>query len=292
MGDPILENAALDLLTALHLRFNNLPSSVAAVRRRDAVVAWMPMAPRAGFEHSDHLQYGSEVLLAAGDLAGAAEYADRLARLPFHRDEEFLGLARRLKVNAIAGRFDDVLRDASRFRSSWDRDGHPIVPNLASCAHCVAMVYGILGDDTRRTEWVKVTDDLIGDQLSITRFAWESTFDAFVELHRGNVETALGRLAVDIDDESTWWHAGQTMYRPWYAAVWAESAVLGRRNDAADRIERARRATGGNPITAAMVERAAAIAARDHRGVVELIETFAALGCRYQAERTCVLAGL
>ena len=92
--------------------------------------------PRNGFEHSDHCLYGSEVLLAAGDLRGAAEYAERLARLPFHRDEEFLGLARRLKVNAIAGRFDDVLRDASRFRASWERDGRPVVPNLAQLCLC------------------------------------------------------------------------------------------------------------------------------------------------------------
>ena len=98
-----------------------------------------------------------------------------------------------------------------------------------------------------------------------TRLAWQSTFDALVELHLGNVAIALDRLAVDIDDQVTWWHAGQTMYRPWYAAVWAEAAVLARRDDAGDRVERARRATRDNPITAAMVERAAAIAAGDRR---------------------------
>ena len=149
------------------------------------------MAPRNGFEHSDHHLYGSEVLLAAGDLRGAADYADRAARLPFHRDEEFLGLARRLKVNAIAGHFDDVLRDASRFRASWERDGRPVVPNLAQCAYAVAMVHGILGDDAGRAEWAQITDDLLGGQPSPSRFAWQSAFDAFVELHRGNVAIAL-----------------------------------------------------------------------------------------------------
>ena len=76
-GDPTLEDAALDLLTALHLRFNDLPASVDAVRRRDKVVESLLMSPGNGFEHSDHNLYGSEVLLAAGDLCGAAEYADR-----------------------------------------------------------------------------------------------------------------------------------------------------------------------------------------------------------------------
>ena len=80
------------------------------------------------------------------------------------------------------------------------------------------------------------------------------------------------------------------MYRPWYAAVWAEAAVLARRDDASDRVARARRATRDNPITAAMVERAAAIAAGDRPAVAELAATFAALGCPYQATRTTELA--
>ena len=33
--DPTLEDAALDLLTALHLRFNDLPAAVDTVRRRE-----------------------------------------------------------------------------------------------------------------------------------------------------------------------------------------------------------------------------------------------------------------
>jgi hypothetical protein len=284
--DPTLEDAALDLLTALHLRLNDLPAAVGTVHRRDRLIESLPMSPRNGFEHSDHHLYGSEVLLAAGDLCGAAEYADRAARLPFNRDCEFLGLARRLKVNAIAGRFDDVLRDASRFRTSWERDGRPVVPNLAQCACAVAMVHGILGDGAGRAEWAQITDDLLGGQLSPNRFAWQSTFDAIVELHRGDVAVALTRLEVDIDDPETWWHAGQTMYRPWYAALWAEAAVLARRDDAGDRITRARGATRDNPITAAIVERAAAIAAGDRAAVAELAATFAALGCPYQATRT------
>jgi predicted ATPase/DNA-binding CsgD family transcriptional regulator len=283
---PTLEDAALDLLTALHLRFNDLPAAVDVVRRRDELIESLPMSPRNGFAHSDHCLYGSEVLLAAGDLCGAAEYADRGARLPFNRDYGFLGVARQLKVNAIAGHFDDVLRDASRFRTSWERDGRPVVPNVAQCASAVAMVHGILGDDAGRAEWAQITDDLLGGQASPSRFAWQSTFDAIVELHVGNIASALNVLEVDIDDPETWWHAGQTMYRPWYAAVWAEAAVLARRDEAGDRVVRARRATRDNPITAAIVERAAAIAAGDRPAVADLAATFAALGCPYQEERT------
>jgi hypothetical protein len=79
------------------------------------------------------------------------------------------------------------------------------------------------------------------------------------------------------------------MYRPWYAAVWAEAAVLGQRDDALSRIDRARHAARDNPIASAMVERAAAMAAGDRIAVENLAATFAALGCPYQEARTRTL---
>ena len=63
----------------------------------------------------------AEVDLAAGDLAGAAAHAEALARLPFYRDEDHLALSRRLLVDALAGHFDDVVRNGERFRAGWER---------------------------------------------------------------------------------------------------------------------------------------------------------------------------
>ena len=79
------------------------------------------------------------------------------------------------------------------------------------------------------------------------------------------------------------------MYRPWYAAMWAEAAVLGPHDDALTRIDRARHAARDNPIASAMVERAAAIASGDRTAVENLAATFAALGCPYQEARTRTL---
>ena len=166
--DPALEDAALDLLTAVHLRLDDIPAAVETVRRRDAAIASLPMVALNGFAHSDHAQYGSEVLLAAGDLPGASAYADRLARLPFNREEGLLGLARRVKVDAFAGHFDAVLRDATQFHNSWQRLGEPAVPNLASSAGAVAMVHGILGHDEMRAHWLHMTDSLNGEHPTIT----------------------------------------------------------------------------------------------------------------------------
>jgi len=289
-GDPTVEDAALDLLTAVHLKLDDLPAAVAAVRRRESLISSLPMEAMNGFEHSDHLLYGSEVLLAAGDLPAAGEYGERLARLPFNRDEEHLGLARKLKVDALAGHFDAVLRGAERFRTSWERGGRLVVPNLGSSAYAVAMVCGILGDDEGRAYWLQATDDLIGGLPSPSRVAWASTFDALLDLHRGDFGTALDHLPVDIDDGDTWWHAGLMMYRPWYAGEWAEASVLAHHDSAPSRVERARHAARNNPIASAMVERAAAIAAGDRTGVESLVTTFEALGCPYQQARTSRLA--
>ena len=209
-GDPALEDAALDLLTALHLRLDDIPAAVAAVRRRDAVIGSLPMVATHGFEHEDHPRYGCDVLLAAGDLAGASDYADRLARLPFNREEGLLGLARRLKVDALAGHFDAVLRDEQLFRDSWERCGRPVVPDLASSSSAVAMVHGILGDDTGRAEWLQLTKDLLGVNASPGSKAWAPTFDAVVALHRGDFPAAVDRLAADLDDPETWWHGGRS----------------------------------------------------------------------------------
>jgi hypothetical protein len=78
--------------------------------------------------------------------------------------------------------------------------------------------------------------------------------------------------------------------RPWYAALWAEAAVLDHRDDASARIERSRHAARDNPIATAMVERAAAIANGDLDTLVRLAATFARLGCPYQQARTVRMA--
>ncbi|MGH3477329.1 MAG: hypothetical protein ACRDQD_10870, partial [Nocardioidaceae bacterium] len=76
------------------------------------------------------------------------------------------------------------------------------------------------------------------------------------------------------------------------AAVWAEASALDSRDDTPQRIERARQAARDNPVAAAMIERAAAMAARDRTTVESLAETFDRLGCPYQRARTLTLATL
>jgi predicted ATPase/DNA-binding CsgD family transcriptional regulator len=294
-GDRAMESAALDLLIAVYLKIQNLPAAVHGVGRREAVIRSLPMVAVNGFEHSDHHQYACEVLIAAGDLDGAGEYADRLARLPFNREEAYLGRARRMKVDALAGRFDAVLQDGERFRTAWERAGRPVVPNLSGCAYAAAMVHGILGDDTQRQDWVRLAVDLhTSPELAIgAATGYGPTFDALVALHHSDPEAALRLLAADLHDPDVWGaFSSAQFWRAWYAAVWAEASVLAARDDAPERIERARQAARDNPIAAAMIERAAAMAARDRATVENLAETFDRLSCPYQRTRTLTLAAL
>jgi hypothetical protein len=155
------------------------------------------------------------------------------------------------------------------------------------------MVHGMRGDDGRRAAWVRLTIDLGADpeKLAGCLLGWPPVFDGLLALHRDDPAGAMRRLAVDIDDPELFGSLGSWEYRPWYAALWAEAAVLGRYPGAAARVERSRHAARDNPIATAMVERAAAIATGDREKLTRLAITFAQLGCPYQQARTARIAG-
>jgi predicted ATPase/DNA-binding CsgD family transcriptional regulator len=290
-NDRILHSSALDLLTAARL-VDDIAEAVRLTRKRLELLNPVAVTALSGPEISDAYLMAAEVDLAAGDLAGATAHAAQLAGLPFYRDEDHLAISRRMLVDALAGHFDDVVRNGERFRTGWERAGRPIAPNLARQSYAVAMVHGMRGDDGRRAAWVRLTIDLGIDAefLAGCRLTWPPVFDGLLALHRNDPSAAVQRLAVDIDDPELTqsWVAGQ--WRPWYAAVWTEAAVLDHHPDTAARIERSRRTARDNPIATAMIERAAAIAAGDHDTLARLEVTFAKLGCPYQQARTGEIA--
>ena len=100
---------------------------------------------------------GSEVHLAAGDLRLAAEYAERLAELVCYREQEHPALARRIKVDALAGDLAAAVARGDRFLVAWDRAGRHRATTLAGATYAMAMVHSLLGDEVRWREWVDVT---------------------------------------------------------------------------------------------------------------------------------------
>jgi len=291
-GDGIVHSAALDRLAGAYLARHDVAAAVRVLRLRIDLLATVPIGTPSGFEFCDGRLMAADTALAAGDLAGAAAHAEALARLPFYRDEDHLATCRRLMVAALAGRFDDVVQTAESFRIGWEQAGRPIAPALCRAAYAVAMVHGMRGDQERRAAWVRVTIDTGTDPRDLAGWGngWAVTFDALLALHRGDLQEAEHRLAADIDDPAVFgdWDSG--LWRPWYAALWAEAAVLAGHPDAAERIRRSRHAARDNPIATAIIERAKAITTGDHDAFIRLAITFAQLGCPYQQARTGQIA--
>jgi predicted ATPase/DNA-binding CsgD family transcriptional regulator len=290
VGDAYDESAALDELSAVHLAAGDVPAAVATIRARIEVLERIPLGPATGMEFSDCYAMASEISLAAGDFVTARAYADRLAALPFVTELDHIASARRLKVDAMAGDLDAVVAAAERFRRGWEQAGRPVASNLAGAAMAVAMVHGLRGDEDQRAEWRErsIAIGVTAERLESPLSGYVPTFDAIVHLHVGDVEAAVTRLSVDPDRLRTWF-SGE--WRPWYAALWAEAAVLAGRDDAAERIERARLSVAANPVATAMVDRAVAFADGDTDRIVAAAAAMEPTGCRYQWARTLVMAG-
>jgi predicted ATPase/DNA-binding CsgD family transcriptional regulator len=289
-GNGYDESAALDVLSAVHLARGDVPAAVTTVRARIDLLEAMPLMPSNGMEFSDGYAMASEISLTAGDFEAARIHADRLASLPFVTELDHIATARRIKVDAMAGDLHAVLEAADRFRRGWDEAGRPVASNLAGAVYAVAMVHGLRGDDDARAEWAARTVEIgmAADRLDGHFTGYGPTFDAIVSLHRGDAGAAVERLGVAPDQLRSWF-SGE--WRTWYAALWAEAAVLAGHPDATERIGRARLSAAANPVATAMLERAAALAVGDTEAVLAAAAALEPTGCRYQLARTLVLAG-
>ena len=268
-----------------------LGQALAQVDRRGNVLDDLQLDASTAYHFNDYLLMAAEVHLAAGQLALAGEYADRLGALACYSDYPHPAMARRIKVHAMAGELDEAISLGDRFRHAWESAGRPISGTLNVTAYALATVHGLVGDESGRRTWIDVTRTLIGDpeRLAGCATGWAPTFDAILALDRGQPQQAMDRLAADIDDRTVWgsWAAG--MWRPWYAAVWAEAAVLAGSPESESRLARAAVATEENPIASTIVRRARDLASGDSGAARGHAETFVSLGCDYQRRRTVEL---
>ena len=146
---------------------------------------------------------GCEVSLAAGELAGAREYAERLAALPCYRDYAHPALARRLQVDLLSGDLTGAVRRGDSFLASWERAGRHRAPTLAVGTYSLAVVHGLVGNDSELEAWRAVTEHLRDDSMTPTDgpgVGWAPTLDAWLSLHRDQPHAALEILAADLDD--------------------------------------------------------------------------------------------
>ena len=301
-GDPLIESAALDELTSVQLACGDLRGALASAVRRTEVLA--PVRPTAlsGQEHSDALNMAAECATAVGHLDTARQLAERIRNLPFYRGEGHLATSRLIVVAALAGDWAKVHTLAGQFREGWERAGCPRAGNLTRAAYAVATVYGLQGDDPSRSSWLDIVHALATPGRSLSEVHFGEFFDGLLLLHRGQAEEAIQLLGTPPEEFRTW-YAG--MWRPWYAALWAEAAVIAGHPDAAARLRRARLATLDNPVAAAIVDRAGALAGpvladpvladpvlgSHPSGLAPAAGALRAAGCQYQWARTLVLMG-
>ncbi len=288
--DPLAESAALDQLTAVQLARGEVRDAAATALRRTELLAPMTVTAIAGLEFFDGLLMASDCAAAAGDLPAARRHAERLRDLPFYREEGHLATARLLVVTVLAGDGAEAITLAERFREGWERAGRPRAGNLSRGAYAAATMHGLRGEDDARTAWLEIVDRLKTPGRPLSAIHFGEFFDALLLLHRGLPEQAM-ELMDTPPEQFTEWHNG--MWRPWYAALWAEAAVLSGYADAADRIRRARLATAGNPIATAIVDRALALTTQggDRDGLTAVATALQEAGCRYQWARTLIIMG-
>lgn len=290
-GKPLIESLALDVLSGWYLVRGELTEAVHATTARENALAGVPLDASTAYHFNDYLLMASEMHLVVGQLRAAADYADRLAALACYRDYPHPALARRIAVDALAGDFGAAVERGERFLAAWERAGRPISGTLNVMAYAMTMVHRLIGDEGGRARWLEVSHALIVDprRLDTCETGWAPTFDALVALDRGDHDAALARLAADLDD-GIWQLSYAHRWRSWYAALWAEAAVLAAHPDAATRVVRAAEATRENAIAAVIVARAADLLHGRRRALQAHAETFARRGCDYQRQRTEVLA--
>jgi hypothetical protein len=230
----------------------------------------------------------AECAVTAGDLHAARAFAERIRDLPFFREEGHLANARLMLVTSLAGDWDEAVALGERFLEGWELAGRPQAGNLSRGPYALATVYGLRGDDAARARWLDVVNALQTPRRPISDIHFGEFFDALLLLHRGDHVAAYEMLRA-VPEEFTAWYSG--MWRPWYAALWVEAAVLCHDTSAAERITRARPLTADNPIASAIVDRAAALGRGDRDGLLAAAAALEKAACRYQWARTLVLAG-
>jgi hypothetical protein len=288
--DPLIESAALDQLTAVQLARGEVRAAAASALRRTELLAPMQVTAASALEFFDAIGMAAHCAVAAGDLRAARRNAERLRDLPFHREEGHLATRRLLVVTALAGNWDETITLAEQFREGWERAGRPRAGNLRTGAYAAATVHGLRGDDDARAAWLDIVDALGTPGRSLAELHFGEVFDALLLLHRDLPQQAVQVLHTPPGQLTEWY---DSVWRPWYAALWAEAAVMSGQEDAVARIDHVRLMTADNPIATAIVDRAAAWDGRDgdRDGLTAAAAALEDAGCRYQWARTLVFIG-
>ncbi|MFC9692035.1 ATP-binding protein [Kribbella sp. NPDC056951] len=284
-GDALAESIALDVLTGAQSWAGDTFAAATTTQRRVTLLASAPVTPAATHELIEALGEAAEASLGTGDLHAARRWATQLAEHPLLAEVGHRATSWLLVADAFAGNVDQVLAGSVRFLDAWRRAGSPARPSLGPAVAAVAMVHGLQGDQDARQEWLEIFDHL--NTPPEHAFGYGAVFDTTLLLHNGQLPEALERIA---RPPSEIWKWVTWIWHHWYVALRAEAAVLAGHPEARARLTEAQTIVSGNPLAAAQVERAAALFNNDPAAARATAATFDALGCRYQSERSLILA--
>ncbi len=290
-GDRLVESSALDVLTSVQTARGDLSGALESAVRRTDLLASLPVTADSALEFFDAFQMASQCAVSAGDLRAAHRLGEGLCDLPFYREEDHLATSRLIVVCLLSGAWDEAVELSELFRAGWERAGRPVAGNLNTAPYAAATVHALRGDEVARAEWMGVVGMLRTPGRPITTIHVGEFFDALVLLHRGQAADAVALLA---DSPEEFLNHYNGMWRAWYASAWAEAAVVADLPDAADRVERAGRLTGDNPVVEAVLARAASLLVGGEAGRARLAAaatSLHALGARYHWARTLVMLG-
>lgn len=288
-GLPVLASAALDGVCSSQLPREEFAEAVATIRSRGELMDSLPLTAATAYAFNDYLLMGCEISQAAGDLPGARTYAERLAALPCYRDYVHPALGRRLQVDLLMGDLEGAVERGHLFLASWERAGRHRASTLAVGTYALALAHGLLGHPREQDEWRAVTEHLLDGPrtpANVLEVGWAPTMDAWLALDQGRPDDAWTRLAVGLDDPIWETSTIALRWRPWYAAAWAEAAVLSGASDLDECLASAGAHTLDNPVAAALVRRAEALARGELEEVAALAATFDELGAAYQRDRS------
>jgi hypothetical protein len=193
----------------------------------------------------------------------AGEQAERIRGLPFHREECHLATGRLIVVAALAGGWDETIALADRFREGMGAGRTATRGQSQPQRLCGATVEGLRGNDDVRAAWRDIVEAVATPGWPLSQAHFGEFFYALL-LHQGLPERAMRQLDTPPERFRGWYNG---MWRPWYADLWAEEAVVAGHDAAVDRIRRTRLMTLDNPIAAAIVDQAAALLGGDRDGL-------------------------
>jgi predicted ATPase len=292
VGDPLLVSAALDAVVVVHLAAGRPDAAAAAAAERIPALTARARDPRIACELRDALHTATFTAVAAGHLPAALRHAQQQQDLPCLREERDLAADDLFAPLALAGDCHQVLALAPRYLDAWRRSGSPAAPGRGVAAAAVAAVHGLRGETDARHTWlttlatIRGLDPTTDPSHAGTGTGYGEVFDAIVLLHHGQAHHALRLLTTQ--PRSGWRHR---TYHQWLTALTAEAAVLTGHPDTGNRLTYASRTAGTNPIAAAIIDRAHALAAADTAALHTAAEAFLNAGCPYQHARTLILTG-